>query len=186
MLFVSRVLLFINAAALVFADVGDRKIIVTSNAAMELPGKALPAGTYVFKVLDSNGGRNIVQVFDKDEKQLLATVLAIPDYRMDPPDKPIIKFDERAANAPEAVKAIYFPGDTTGLQLVYPQYRATELAKQTHQNVLSMPNDMSRNMRTTSTSAGDSGIRQIEQADVTGVNPQGKTVDLTSVVGSKP
>src|SRR5712671_7615342 len=66
------------------ADVADRKTIVTFSAPVEVPGKALPAGTYVFKLLDSTSNRNIVQIYDKDEKQLLATILAIPDYRMQP------------------------------------------------------------------------------------------------------
>jgi hypothetical protein len=78
------------------ADERDKKTIVTFSAPVEVPGKALPAGTYVFKLLDSTSNRNIVQIFDKDEKQLLATILAIPDYRLKPTDKPVIRFEERA------------------------------------------------------------------------------------------
>jgi len=37
--------------------------VVTFSGPVEIPGKALPAGTYVFKLLDSQGNRNIVQVF---------------------------------------------------------------------------------------------------------------------------
>src|SRR5712664_1523610 len=116
------------------ADERDKKTIVTFSAPVEIPGKALPAGTYVFKLLDSTSNRNIVQIFDKDEKQLYATILAIPDYRMEPSDKPVIKFEERAANAPEAVKAWFYPGDQYGQQFVYPHRRAVELAKRTRQN----------------------------------------------------
>ena len=47
------------------ADQHDKKTIVTFNAPVEIPGKALPVGTYVFKLLDSMGNRNIVQVFDR-------------------------------------------------------------------------------------------------------------------------
>jgi hypothetical protein len=70
------------------ADEFDKKTVVTFNAPVEIPGKALPAGTYVFKLLDSTGSRDIVQISDKDDKQLIATVLAIPDYRLQPADKP--------------------------------------------------------------------------------------------------
>src|SRR5712672_4839493 len=66
------------------ADESDHKTIVTFSGPVEIPGKALPAGTYVFKLLNSTSNRNIVQIFDKDEKQLLATILAIPDYRLKP------------------------------------------------------------------------------------------------------
>jgi hypothetical protein len=164
----------------------DRKTIVTFSAPVEIPGKALPAGTYVFKLLDDTGGRNIVQVFDKDEKQLLGTILGIPDYRDTPPDKPIVNFEERRSDAPPAVKALYFPGDNYGLQFVYPQDRAVQLAKRTHQNVLSMRNDMTNNMATQAKSANDSSVQQLEKTDVTGVDQNGDPVAVVVIVGSKP
>ena len=141
------------------AGPGDKKVTVTFSSPVEIPGKALPAGTYVFKVLDDVGGRDIVQVFDKDEKELLATLLAIPDYRDPPPGKPTINFEERASNAPPAVKALYLPGDTYGLEFVYPQERAVQLAKRTGQNVLSMSNDNKQNMAAPASSANASFIR---------------------------
>jgi hypothetical protein len=52
------------------ADERDKKTIVTFSAPVEIPGKALPVGNYVFKLLDTSGNRNIVQVFDKDEQHL--------------------------------------------------------------------------------------------------------------------
>jgi len=79
---------------------GNKKTIVTTNAPIEVPGKVLPPGTYVFKLLDSTANRNIVQIFDKDEKQLYATILAIPNYRQEPSDKPLIQLDERPSNSP--------------------------------------------------------------------------------------
>ncbi len=168
------------------ASPADRKTIVTFNTPVEIPGKALPAGTYVFKLLDDTGTRDIVQVFDKDEKQLLATILAIPDYRDTPPDKPIVNFEERRSDAPPAVKALYFPGDTYGLQFVYPQDRAVQLAKRTNQNMLSMRNDMTQNMATQARSANDASIQQLEKTDVNGVDSTGDPVSVVIIVGSKP
>src|ERR1700720_3721429 len=63
------------------ADQSDKKTVFTFSAPVEIPGKVLPAGTYVFKLLDSTSNRDIVEIFDKDEKKLYATLLAIPDYR---------------------------------------------------------------------------------------------------------
>jgi hypothetical protein len=164
----------------------DRKTIVTFNTPVEIPGKALPAGTYVFRLLDDMGTRDIIQVFDKDEKQLLATLVAIPDYRQTPPDKPIINFEQRGSDTPPAIKAVYFPGDTYGLQFVYPQNRAVQLAKGTHQNVLSMPNDMKQNMATQARSANDPSVQQLEKTDVTGVDASGAPVNVVIIVGSAP
>ena len=87
------------------ADETDKKTIFTFSEPVELPGVTLPAGTYVFKVLDSMSDRNIVQVFDKDETHLYATFLTIPDYRRQPSDKPIVRFSETAAGGPPAIKA---------------------------------------------------------------------------------
>jgi hypothetical protein len=168
------------------ADESDHKTIVTFSGPVEIPGKALPAGTYVFKLLDSTGSRDIVQIFDKDEKKLIATLLAVPDYRMKPSDKPIITFEERPAGTPEAIKAWYYPGDNYGEQFVYPHKRAVELAKNTNQNVLSMRDDMTKNMATSSTSANATDIKAMQNTDVTGVSPTGTPVDLVIIVATKP
>src|ERR1700758_3928834 len=79
------------------ADEWDQKTIFTFSGPVEIPGQVLTAGTYVFKLADSSSDRNIVQVFNKDENHLYGTFLAIPDYRMKTPSKPIITFEERAA-----------------------------------------------------------------------------------------
>lgn len=168
------------------ADEHDKKTVVTFNAPVEIPGKALPAGTYVFKLLDSTGNRNIVQIFDKDEQHLIGTILAIPDYRMQPSDKPIIQFEERPAGSPMAIKAWFYPGDNYGQMFVYPHKRAVELAKANNQNVLSMSDSMAKNMATQSTSASDQSVQQLQHAEVSGVNPTGDRVALVVIIAEKP
>jgi len=177
---------FTGLAPKATASPSDKKTIVTFDAPVELPGKALPAGTYVFKLLDNAAARDIVQVFDKDEKQLLATILAVPDYRDPPPNKPIVNFEERASNAPPAVKALYFPGDTYGLEFVYPHGRAVQLAKRTNQNVLSMSNEMTKNMADQDKSANSASNQGLENTQITGVDPSGSPVEIVVIVGSEP
>src|SRR6266481_7999839 len=92
-------LLGIGFAPTATSDEYNKKTIVTTNAPIEVPGKVLPPGTYVFKLLDSSSNRNIVQILDKDEKQVYATLLAVPNYRQEPSDKPIIKLEERPSNS---------------------------------------------------------------------------------------
>ena len=179
-------MLAIGLAPAIRADVHDKKTIVTFSAPVEVPGKALPAGTYVFKLLDSTSNRNILQIWDKDEKQLLATILAIPDYRLTPPDKPVIAFEERPSNTPEAIKAFFYPGDNYGLQFVYPRDKAVQLAKRTNQHVLSMPNEMAKNMKAQPTSANDASVQEMKNTEVTGVSPAGEPVALEVVILVKP
>jgi hypothetical protein len=101
------------------ADESDKKTIVTVNGSIQVPGKVLPAGTYVFKLLDSND-RTRVSIFNADETQLITTVQGISDSRMETPDKTILQLEERPSGQPQAVKAWFYPGDDSGVEFVYP------------------------------------------------------------------
>jgi hypothetical protein len=168
------------------ADAWDKKTIVTFSAPVEVPGKVLTPGTYVFNVLDSASNRNILQIYDKDEKHLEATLLAVPDYRLKPAEKPVISFEERPSNTPEALKAFFYPGENYGLELVYPHMRAIELAKRTNQNVLSMKDSMAKNMGGQNKSASDASVQEMEKTDVAGVAPSGEPVALEIVILAQP
>jgi hypothetical protein len=64
------------------ADQWDQRSVFTFSGPIEVPGQVLNARTYVFKLADSGSERNIVQVFDKNEKHLYGTFLTMPDYRL--------------------------------------------------------------------------------------------------------
>ena len=168
------------------ADELVQKTMVSFCAPVEVPGKALPAGTYVFKLLDSTANRNIVQIFDKDEKTLYATILAIPDYRLKPSDKPVIQFEERPAGSPPAIKAFFYPGDTYGQQFVYPHKRAVELAERTHQNVLSMNDNQTATISTKATSSSDAGIKEMQNTEVSGVSGTGDPIAVDVIILATP
>ena len=101
------------------ADASDRKTIVTVNQPIQVPGKVLPAGTYVFKLLDSNDP-TLVAIYNADEMQLITTVRGISNTRRETPDKTILQFEERPSGQPEALKAWFYPGDDSGVAFVYP------------------------------------------------------------------
>ena len=126
------------AAPGVNADVWNKKTILTFSGPVQIPVVTLPAGSYVFKLADLNGNRHVVQVFDKDEKKIFATLLAIPNDRIDPADEPIIMFSERPAGSPQAVKVWYYPGERIGNEFVYPKSMAMRLAKANRTSVLAM------------------------------------------------
>jgi len=121
------------------ADEWNKKTVVTFSAPVELPGIVLPAGTYVFKLLDSLSDRHIVQVFNQDETKIYTTILAIPNYRLTPTGETVMRFTERAKDAPEAVHAWFYPGDNFGQEFVYPKARAVELAAEVKAPVLAAP-----------------------------------------------
>ena len=132
------------------ADEWNKKTILTFSGPVQIPGATLPAGSYVFKLADIPGNRHVVQVFDKDEKKIFTTMLAVPNQRMEPSDKPIILFSERATGSPQAVKVWYYPGETIGNEFVYPKSQAMKIAKETHTRVLAT-NDEPKTMASAST-----------------------------------
>jgi hypothetical protein len=90
-----------------FADAWNQKTIVTFSGPVEIPGQVLPAGTYVFKVVDLD--RHFVQIYDKYERHLYATVSSIPEVRSEATEKTVIHFEERAAGSPPAIKTWFYP-----------------------------------------------------------------------------
>jgi hypothetical protein len=66
------------------ASVWNQKTIFSFSQPVEISGRVLNAGSYVFKLPDNQGDRNVVQVYSKDQKHLLGTFLAMPDYRLQP------------------------------------------------------------------------------------------------------
>src|SRR6476620_12049431 len=124
------------------ADDWNQKTTMTFSAPVEIPGVhlkgwgVLPAGTYVFKILDSQSNRHIVQIFSEDELTVYATILAIPNYRLKATDKTVVTFRERPAGEPEALRAWFYPGKNWGEEFVYPKAKAMVLAKATNTPVL--------------------------------------------------
>jgi len=144
------------------ADERDKKTIVSFNAPIEVPGHVLAPGTYVFKLLNPTAGIRIVQIFNKNESKLIATVLAVPDERLKAGGKTVITFKERPANAPQALRAWFYPGEHGGEEFVYPEDRARTLAKSEGEHVPSTP------------SGGDN-------SNVQAVQPSGQVVPLNQV-----
>jgi hypothetical protein len=117
-------------------DQWNKKTVLNFSNPIEIPGMVLPAGEYVFKLLDSPSNRNIVQVFNGEENHVYATILAIAHYRMQPTDKTVILFAERNVDQPQAIHAWFYPGEVYGQEFVYPKSRATQLAQQVSRPVL--------------------------------------------------
>jgi hypothetical protein len=154
------------------ADEWNRKTKVTFSEPVEVPGvgaQTLPAGTYVFKIMDSQSDRHIVQILNEAEDHVFTTILAIPNYRLKATDKTVMTFRERAAGEPEAIRAWFYPGRTWGEEFVYPKFRALELAKVTHEPVLATPIELTP----------DIPVATLKEAPVVEVKPTGDEVAIT-------
>jgi hypothetical protein len=162
----------------VTADDWNRKTIITFSGPVEVPGvgaQTLPAGTYVFKIFNSLSDRHIVQIFNRDETHVFTTILAIPNYRLQPTDKTVITFRERPAGQPEALRAWFYPGRNWGEEFVYAKPRAIELAKEVNEPVLATPIDLAT-----------APIEALQTAPVEAVAPTGDPVELAQVVEPPP
>ena len=111
------------------ADQWDKKTTITVNESIEVPGAVLPAGTYILKLVDSPSDRHIVQVMNEREDHVFATVLAIPNYRLEPRGKTVLTFYEVPAGQPQPVRAWFYPGDNYGQEFVYGKERFTQLSQ---------------------------------------------------------
>jgi hypothetical protein len=110
------------------ADEWNKKTIITVNEPIQVPNKVLPPGKYVMKLLDSPSNRHIVQIYNGDETQLQTTVLAIPNYRLEPTGKTQLQFWETPPGQPKALRAWFYPGDNFGQEFAYPKTEATQIA----------------------------------------------------------
>jgi hypothetical protein len=174
------------------ADALDKKTVVTFSAPVEIPGVhlkgwgVLPAGTYVFRLVDSKSDRHIVQIFSADEKTVYATILAIPNYRLKATDKTVITFRERPAGQPEALRAWFYPGRTSGEEFVYPKAKAIEIAQSTKTPVLFIATEIPVEVTEPIQPVDAPVIAQLRQAPVMAVQPTGEPVELAQVVTRPP
>ena len=117
------------------ADEWNKKTIMTVSEPIQVPNKVLPAGTYVIKLLNSPSDRHIVQIFNAEETELQTTILAIPNYRIQPTGKTVFSFWETPPGQPKALRAWFYPGDNFGQEFAYPKSAAAQIAAVTHQTV---------------------------------------------------
>jgi LPXTG-motif cell wall-anchored protein len=157
------------------ADEKDKKTVITFSQPFEIPGgQVLPAGTYTFLLFDSPSDRNIVRIFSADGTKLFATVLAINNFRLTATGKTVMLFSERPADAPDALKAWFYPNNNWGQEFVYPKRRAIQLAVAEKEPVPAL---------TTDTLPVEA---ELKTAPIIAVTPEQKEVPVATVIQTAP
>jgi hypothetical protein len=142
----------------------------------------LPAGTYEFKLLDSNTDRHVVQIFNREGTKLFTTLLAVPATRREPSGDPVITFKETASNQAPAVHYWYYAGDLAGNELVYPKNQAQLIANASGESVMAVDSNgnsiddwksgsMSRVKPETTTSQSPAPAASTTAADTSAAKP---------------
>ena len=114
----------------------NKKSTLNAEAPVEFPGIILEPGVYVIRLKDGGERRSSVQITNQDETQVLATLVAIPDHRVRPDDNSEFVYHEMTGNGPAPVRSWFYTGDLVGLEFVYPEARAKEIAKTTNDHVM--------------------------------------------------
>ena len=108
------------------ADIRNKQTVLTFDKDVQLPGKVLPAGTYIFQLVDSPLSQHLVQVLDRDGR-LLAMMFTVPADRLTRTDDTRIVFDESPAGAPFQIKQWFYPGDLSGEEFIYSTHAMPRL-----------------------------------------------------------
>ena len=136
-----RMKLMVTASALaVLAALGSsvaaqetnttERTFLTFSGAVEMPGTTLQPGTYVFKLADTPT-RNVVQVWDRDEKNMIGHWLFVQAERPEVTGENVVMFKEARENSTPAVQYWYFPGEKIGKEFIYPKDQAMRIASRT-------------------------------------------------------
>ena len=169
------------------ADDWNKETVVTFSQPIEIPGGVvLPAGTYIFKLMDSLSNRHIVQIFNRDRSHIYATILAIPNWRLNVTDKTVMTFGESVVGVPQTIRAWFYPGANSGEEFVYPKRRAMELAKITNLPILAMPAELEAVITKPAKSVNDEPVVALKGAAITAVKPTGEEVEIAEVITPAP
>ncbi len=183
----------ISAAALLMvvvpgakAERGSAKTVLTFNEPVEIPGVVLEPGSYVFKLLGLQQDRDVVEVYNKAEDHLYATLVGIPITRETAAGQSAVMFEQRAPDSPETIKAWFRPGRVNGVEFIYPKERARQLARLNKEDVMSMPSDMQDCITTPTKSANDAHVKRMKSTHVTAMSQSGQEKEVTLAQSGTP
>ena len=126
-------LLFLEVAA--HADELNEASKLTFSAPIRIPGQVLPAGTYLFKLADSNN-RNVVRIFNPNGTHLYATLQTISTERSEPTGETVVTLAEQPDKTAPALVNWFYPGSITGYEFTYPKQEEQQIAQARQQSIV--------------------------------------------------
>jgi len=125
--------LFFELAA--HADEFDQATTITFSQPIQIPGQVLPAGSYLFKLANTDSDRNMVRIFNADRTVLYATLQTVPTERQEPTGHTVVALAERGAGQPDVLLKWFYPGNETGNEFLYSKQKEKELAQDKQQTI---------------------------------------------------
>ena len=114
------------------ADEWNQATLFTFNQPVQIPGQVLPAGTYLFELVN-DFNHEIVRISNADRTNVIALIQARPTTQKGFAGKAAIVLAERGLSEPAAVVAWSYAGRSEGHQLVYPKQLREKVAKEKHE-----------------------------------------------------
>ena len=144
--------------------VTERTILSLSERVL-VPGATLQAGTYVFRLANSNANRHVVRITRQDTSDVVALTHAVPMKRLDPKGDVVLKFSPNQPGSPPAIRGWFYPGSLYGHEFIYSDEQARDIASRTKTIVLSSDVVGSDVEKGTRYAYSPSGGREIWRAD---------------------
>ena len=126
--------LFFELAA--HADEFDQATTITFSQPIQIPGQVLPAGSYLFKLANTDSDRNMVQIFNADRTVLYATLQTVPTERQEPTGHTMVALAEQGAGQKDVLLKWFYPGNETGNEFLYSKQKEKELAQDKQQTIV--------------------------------------------------
>jgi hypothetical protein len=107
----------------------DKKTYVTFDQPVAVPGRTLPAGTYMFRLANpTDASRNVIQVANRSGSVSYALLHAMPAYRPDTTkESEAIRFRETSPGAVPAIDSFWYVGEKRGFEFIYSKEQLAAL-----------------------------------------------------------
>jgi hypothetical protein len=143
----------------------DKKVYFTFSGPVEIPSATLPAGKYLFHLADPDSGRQVLQVQSADGKKVYGMFFSMPAQRPTAPDEAEVRFMETASGSPAVISTLWYAGERSGRELIYPRAQALRIAKATNAAVLT-------------TKASTTKAEDVKIGGLTRVSPSGQDTEF--------
>ena len=119
--FVMAFVVAVTTAARLRAETIDKLTYLTFSGSVQVPGVKLDPGTYRFRLANPDTSRNVIQVLSHDGSTVYAMFHTVPDSRMTVTNESTVTFRETLAGVPPAVRSLFYGGEHSGYEFVYPK-----------------------------------------------------------------
>jgi hypothetical protein len=117
------------------ADELHQTSTLTFSQPIEVPGRVLPAGTYIFRLASSDSNLDLVQIFNADQTHLYGTFQTVSAERRTSADDTVVTLAQQGSGNPNALVKWFYPGLLTGHEFVYSKVEEKEIAHDRQQVV---------------------------------------------------